>query len=232
MLTHRQRSFIATVEAVDGSLNFLDELLGSPAEIGGNSTPTTQKPTMAGIAHAGRAGRFFRNTVITTRGNRGSRAPVYEQNPTSVVKSVEANKRDESNYLGYVAEAVDAAPLHLYFRSVEKGYRLFVRSSVRYARALYIHKENCVCALPSPFDNAYPTLFELLDCDNIPITFASLEDQAIVRLAPAGRQTPLMLRTFKGVPYTYVCTQGQSPLELRLSILERNAAYLNNPDEV
>ncbi|WP_027595328.1 hypothetical protein [Pseudomonas sp. LAIL14HWK12:I7] len=232
MLTHRQRSFIATVEAVNGSFNFLDELLGRPAEIGGTSTSSPQKPTMAGIAHAGWAGRFFRHTVITTRGNRGSREPIYVQNPTPVVKPVEPSKRDESNYLGYVAEAVDVAPLHLYFRSVEKGYRLFVRSSVRYARALYIHKENCVCALPSPFDNTYPTLFELLDCDNIPITFASLEDQAIVRLAPAGRQTPLMLRTFKGVPYTYVCTQGQSPLELRLNILERNAAYLNDPDEV
>jgi len=207
MLTHRQRSFIATVEAVDGSLNFLDELLGKPAEF---ATPSITIP----------ARRV--NTALPRF------PPLYVDFPAEVRPG---KKQDDSNYLGHVPDAVDVPPLHLYFRCVDNGYRLFVRSSVRYKRALYIHDENCVCALTSPFNDKYPTLFDLLDTHNTPIAFDDLEDEAIVRLTPAGKRAPLMLRSFKGNPFTYISTQGQQPLELRLHILERNAAYLNDPDE-
>jgi len=208
MLTDRQRSFIATAEAVEGSLNFLDELLGKPAEF---VTPSVTIPA--------------RTVHIEL-----SRAPsYYAELPSQVIPGQNKNK---SNYLGYLTRAIDVAPLQLYFRCVDNGYRLFVRSSVRYKRALYLHEEHCVCALTSPFNGVYPTLFDLLDTNDTPIAFDDLGDEAIVRLTPVGERAPLMLQTFKDNPFTYICTQGQRPLELRLNILERNAAYLNDPDEV
>jgi len=208
MLTHRQRSFIATVEAVDGSLNFLDELLRKPAEF---VTPSITVPA---------------RTVNTAPPRFASHC--VELPP----KVIPGKKQDKSRYLGHLPSAIAIAPLQLYFRCVDDGYRLFVRSSVRYKHALYIHEENCVCALTSPFNGVYPTLFDLLDTNDTPITFDDIGDEVIVRLTPAGERAPLMLRTFKDNPFTYMCTQGQRPLELRLTILERNAAYLNDPDEV
>ncbi|MCX2685914.1 hypothetical protein OO306_10205 [Pseudomonas sp. DCB_AW] len=208
MLTHRQRSFIATVEAVDGSLNFLDELLGKPAEF---MTPSTYLPAR-------------RTNISLPRF-----APHYVDLPAEVIPG---KKKIKSNYWGHSPDTIDVAPLQLYFRCVDEGYRLFVRSSVRYKHALYLHDENCVCALTSPFNGVYPTPFDLLDTNNAPLAFGDLDDQATVRLTPAGERAPLMLQTFKDNPFTYVSTQGQQPLELRLNILERNAAYLNDPDEV
>jgi len=208
MLTHRQRSFIATAEVVDGSLNFLDELLGKPAEF---VTPSITIPARTeNIA----PGRF---------------ASIYVDFPPEVIPG---KKQDKSNYLGHLPSVVDVTPLQLYFRCVDDGYRLFVRSSVRYKHALYIHEEHCVCALTSPFNGVYPTLFDLLDTNDTPIDFDDLEDETIVRLTPAGKRAPLMLRSFNDNPFIYISTQGQQPLELRLNILERNAAYLNDPDEV
>lgn len=208
MLTDRQRSFIATVEAVDGSFNFLDQLLGKPAVL---VTPPITIP--AGLQKIPKARGYLQTVMV----------------PEHVIPG---SKRDQSNYLGHVHGPATAPPLCLYFRCIDNGYRLFVRSSVRYKHALYIHEENCVCALNSPFNGVYPTLFDLLDTNDTPIAFDDLEDETIVRLTPAGKRAPLMLRSFKDNPYTYICTKGQRPLELRLHILERNAAYLNDPDEV
>ncbi|MGN8252394.1 hypothetical protein [Pseudomonas sp. SMV7] len=226
MLTYRQRSFIATLKAVDGSLHFLDELHGGPTELEKTSPSEPGNLTAGGLATAGFASRMFRNVAIRQYLNSQSDSTKKTE---QVKKPI---KRDESHYLGHVSDTLDLPPLTLYFRRVENGYRLFVRSEIRYGLALYIHDEDCVGAFRSPLNGAYSTLFDLLDCDDTPIAFEDLADQATVRLAPAGRQNPLMLRTFNGVPFTYICKQGQHPLELRLNILERNAAYLSDPDEV
>ncbi|MCI0912721.1 hypothetical protein OSW16_04700 [Pseudomonas putida] len=225
MLTNRQRSFIATVEVVDGTLHFLDVLHSGPAELEKTSTSPPGSLTAGGLATAGFASRTFRRALRRAGQNEARR----KDEPKKIEQPV---KRDESHYLGHVSNTVSCPPLKLYFRRVDNGYRLFVRSEVRHGHALYIHDEDCVGAFRSPLKGAYPTLFDLLDCDDTPIPFEDLADQAIVRLAPAGRRTPLMLRTFNGVPFTYICKQGQQPLELRLNILERNAAYLNDPDEI
>ncbi|MCX2890072.1 MULTISPECIES: hypothetical protein [Pseudomonas] len=225
MLTYRQRSFIATVEAVDGTMHFLDQLHGGPAELE-KTPPNKSGPlTSGGLAMAGFAGRMFRINALRRSRNQANtqKAPAPAKQPA---------KRDQSFYLGHVPDTLELPPLSLYFRRVDNGYRLFVRSQVRFGLALYIHDEDCVGAFRSPLNGAYPTLFDLLDTNNSRISFEDLDDQAIVRLAPAGRQEPLMLRTFNGIPFTYICKKGQQPLELRLNIVERNAAYLNHPDEV
>ena len=122
MLTDRQRSFIATVEAVDGTFNFLDQLLGKPAEI---VTPSLYVPPQT-VRPPWINGRLMPPTTI----------------PAKVIPS---RKQDDSNYLGHVPDTVDIAPCHLYFRCFDNGYRLFVRSSVRYKRAL-ISMTKIACA--------------------------------------------------------------------------------------
>lgn len=219
MLTHRQRSFIATVVAPEGCFNFLDQVLGTPALLDGKPAAAVNTPSLADVVLA----KFGRG--IWARRFAKHAAP---EKP----KPAGSDRRDESHYLGYGDNVSDAEPLTLYFRSVEKGYRLFVRSKVRYGLGLYVHAENCVCALKTPHDGKYSTVFELLDENNSLLDYETLQDQTNFRLSVAGRRTPLMLRTFRGIPYTYICTEGASPLELSMSIVERNAAYLNDPDEV
>lgn len=219
MLTHRQRSFIATLESVEGTLNFLDQLHGRPIVLGAPERTPEHSPKFEDIALAG-FGRRFR---IARRLGKLTRPAPETAIPVG---------RNESHYLGHVPEHVDAAPLQLYFRSMENGYRLFVRSPVRYGKSFYIHAENCVCALDSPHEGSYASLFDLLDENDAPIAYEALEDDMTLRLGPAGKGTALMLRTFAGLPYTYICTQGQRPLELRLKIQQRNAAYVSAPDEV
>lgn len=232
MPTHRQRSFIAEVTAQNGTFHFLDQLHGKPVSV---ETTAIQQPAERSkiTPYFGymRGYRGFRGRGVSRGVLVGSQMPNGSAHGASA-NGTTVTRRDESHYLGYRTETVDVPPLHLYFRSVENGYRLYVRSAVRFGTAIFLLSEQCLGAATHESEGRYPNLFHLLNADNRKIDPKAVGDAFSFRLAQPNQNTPFQKRIFKGITHTYISAQGEGPLVLNLRILQRNAAYLSDPDEV
>jgi len=231
MPTHRQRSFIAEVTAQSGTFHFLDQLHGGPVILETTEIqPPAKRPKtfpyfafMRGFrGRPGKPGKgVFRGVLVASQMPHGSND-----------RREKVKRYNDSHYLGHRAETVDVPPLHLYFRSVENGYRLYVRSKVRFGKAIFMLSEQCLGASTHESEGRYANLFHLLNADNQKLDPTVAGDSFTFRLAQVNQNTPFLLRTFKKAAYTYICAEGEGPLELNMRILQRNAPYLSNPGEV
>lgn len=232
MSSHRQKSFIAEVTAEHGTFNFLDQLHGTAATLESKAAPVASADSinwdllaeMRGFK-GGRGVGFSRRVIV------GSQLPGPRRSGHKTTQKTEP-PRDESHYLGHREALIDVPPLHLYFRSVEGGYRLYVRSNVRFGKALFRMSEQCLGASTYEQEGRDPDLFQLLNQDNNRIDPTVIGDRFDFRLALAGQSTPFQLRKFQNNPYTYASSKGGPPLQLSMRILQRNAPYLSAPDEV
>ncbi|MEN5236315.1 MULTISPECIES: hypothetical protein [Pseudomonas] len=225
MPTHRQRSFIAQVTAKNGTFHFLDQLHGGPVILTSKEIQPPDKKSKASTRFVFL--RSFRSKGVSRWVLVGSQ--LHRERKQGGVK---VKRYNESHYLGHRAETVDVPPLHLYFRSVENGYRLYVRSEERFGKAIFMLSEQCLGAATHESEGRYANLFHLLNADNQKIDPTVAGDSFTFRLAQVNQNTPFQLRTFKKAAYTYICAEGEGPLELNMRILQRNAPYLSNPGEV
>ncbi|MBV4456564.1 hypothetical protein KVG96_01170 [Pseudomonas sp. COR58] len=144
-----------------------------------------------------------------------------------------SKRHNDSHLLGHRdrQEIVDPAPMTIYFRCTDDYYHLYIRSHV-------VYSGHCVSKDHAGFLGAFlpagrdTTSFNLLSLDNQVITLRDLpRDTHRVRLqARNARPVGSILR--RGAPYRYMGETDEKGIVFTLRILERNASFLSDPDEV
>lgn len=139
-------------------------------------------------------------------------------------------KHEVSHLLGLRHEATTNAerPLTLYFRHSRTGYTLYIRTKGRhYGKCLHVNKEGLIGAFAEPESTSFILLndnCERVNLDHIKTDVPSLYLQARDSGLVHSHKT-------HDSDYTFIADKGGIPLPLTLNILERNAPYLNHPDE-
>ncbi|WP_129586942.1 hypothetical protein [Pseudomonas frederiksbergensis] len=140
-------------------------------------------------------------------------------------------ERDDSHFLGLRPEApIDARPrLTLYFRHTNLGYRLYIRTpGSYYGKCLSTSEEGLIGAFPPTGSET----FHLLHNNGKPLTLDHLNKDR-TRIYLQVRNSGLMhVHNVHDSPYIYIADKGGAPLVFNLNIQERNAPYINHPDEV
>lgn len=148
----------------------------------------------------------------------------YTGNPTT---------RNDSHLLGSRAqEEIEAiAPLTLYFRCTNDYYTLYIRSHGPYTGHCISKDSAGVLGafLPAGSDT---TSFNILGSQN---NIRTLEDMPNdihrVRLKARNSGHIGALRR-KGAPYSYLAEIEKQGVVFKLRIIERNASFLSNPNEI
>jgi hypothetical protein len=141
--------------------------------------------------------------------------------------------QDDSHLFGHrpVQEVYNPVPLTIYFRCTDDYYHLYIRSHTTYTG-------HCVSKDSAGFLGAFlpagsdTTSFNLLSLKNRIIT---LEDMGsdIQRLRLKVRHSkPISNFRRRGAPYSYLAEIDGQGLVFKLRIIERNASFLSDPDEV
>ncbi|MHA3738134.1 hypothetical protein ACXR0M_21005 [Pseudomonas sp. Eth.TT006] len=130
-----------------------------------------------------------------------------------------------------LGETTHAQPLQLYLRCTDDYYHLYIRAHATHSGYCLSKDAAGVLGafLPAGGDT---TSFNLLSLDNRIITLQDMRgDTQHVRLKArnAGQISALRRR---GAPYSYLADTKNEGLPFTLRITERNAAFLNDPDEV
>ena len=140
---------------------------------------------------------------------------------------------DDSHLLGRRprSEVKNIAPLNIYFRCTDDYYHLYIRSHVTYTgRCISKDAAGVLGAFPAAGGDT--TSFNLLSLQNRTITLENMvKNTQLVRLK--ARNSGHIGAVFRrGAPYSYLAGIEEEGIVFELRILERNAPYLSNPDEV
>lgn len=139
--------------------------------------------------------------------------------------------RDDSHLLGLRSDVPINYKLRLalYFRHTTNGYRLYIRTPGHYyGMCLSTDNNGLVGAFPA----AESGTFYLIRENGIPINLENINDVTSRIYLQAINSGVLHSQIIRGSPYTYIAANDDAALAFNLKILERNAAYLNHPDEV
>ncbi|HEF4762323.1 TPA: hypothetical protein SAN82_004791 [Pseudomonas putida] len=139
--------------------------------------------------------------------------------------------RDDSHLLGLRRDAPThhESRLKLYFRHTTGGYRLYIRTpGPYYGMCLNARSDGLVGACPSDKSET----FYLIRENGIPINLENLNDITPCIYLLSRDSGVLHTLIIRGSPYTYIAAKDGTALTFNLNILERNAPYLNHPDEV
>lgn len=184
MFTHRQRSFVADVRPLSGTLQFLSVLYNVE--------------------------RVMEDTwyVIARESNH------YE---------------DHGHLIGYSAEPRSDV-IRLYFRHTERGYVLYVREGRYFGKAIGMNRHGHYGAFAP--DSANVAKFWMFEGEENQITGTELTyDEAVITLAEVDGY-PVGLSRHKDTPHIYLGDHYGQGLPLHITLVERNAPYLSNPEEV
>ena len=140
---------------------------------------------------------------------------------------------DDAHLLGCrpQREVKNVQPMNIYFRCTDDYYHLYIRDHATHTGYCLSKGRAGVLGafLPAGSDT---TSFNLLSHDNRIITLQDMGgDRQRVRLKArnAGQITALRRR---GAPYTYLAETDNTGLPFTLNIIERNASFLSDPDEI
>lgn len=125
-------------------------------------------------------------------------------------------------------------PLIIYFRLTDDGYVLYVRTQgPHFGKGISLDSSGAVGAFA--VDKQGPTPFNLVTPNGKRVTLENLESDTVgIQLEHKGTQIKLHRYRKTNSPYTYLAAARSdcSPFTLPLTIQERNAPYLSNPNEV
>ncbi|MGY2339572.1 hypothetical protein ACW9HW_10055 [Pseudomonas sp. SDO5532_S415] len=140
-------------------------------------------------------------------------------------------KRDDSHLLGLCPETpIDTKPrLTIYFRHIDCAYRLYIRTPGSYYGMCLSTSDN---GLIGAFSSAESDTFHLLRNNGIPLSLENLKKREACIYLQVKNSGLMHQHTVRGSPYLYIADIGGMPLAFNLNILERNAPYINHPDEV
>ncbi|MGE1176376.1 hypothetical protein [Pseudomonas sp. BW7P1] len=134
--------------------------------------------------------------------------------------------RNDSHLLGIRPEP----RLTLYFRHTEQGYRLYIRTpGPYYGKCLSLDKNGILGA----FDPEGSNVYQLIGKQGIPLSIDNHQSNKLeAYLKVSG--SPGLLHTHKlhDSTFTYFADKGGRPFKFRFTILERNASYIDRPDEI
>jgi hypothetical protein len=139
-------------------------------------------------------------------------------------------RRDDSHLLGLRGDVpINYRPrLVLYFRHTNDGYRLYIRTpGPYYGMCLNTSNNELIGAFP-PTESG---TFYLIRENGIPINLENLNNNTPCIYLQAKNSGVLHTLIIRGSPYTYIAAKDGTALAFNLNILERNAPYLNHPDE-
>jgi len=136
-----------------------------------------------------------------------------------------------SHLLGLHQEATTKVhpPLTLYFRHSRFGYTLYIRSKGHhYGKCIHANKEGLIGAFPEPESTSFMLLNS--NCERINLDHIKTDTPTLyLQVRDSGLIHP---HKTHDSDYTFIADKGAIPLPFTLNILERNAPYLNHPDEV
>jgi len=128
-------------------------------------------------------------------------------------------------------EVKNASPMNIYFRCTDDYYHLYIRSHAT-------HTGHCISKdvggvlgafLPAGGDT---TSFNLLSLDNRTITLEDMgRDTQRVRLKARNSGHISAVRR-RGAPYSYLAGTDNDGIPFTLRIIERNASFISDPDEI
>jgi len=134
--------------------------------------------------------------------------------------------RNDSHLLGIRPEP----RLTVYFRHTGQGYRLYIRTpGPYYGKCLSLDKNGILGAFAPEGSNVY----QLIGKQGIPLSIDDHQSNKLeAYLKVSG--SPGLLHTYKlhDSTFTYFADKGGRPFKFRFTILERNASYIDHPDEV
>lgn len=144
-----------------------------------------------------------------------------------------AIKVDDAHLLGRRVheEVKNASPMNIYFRCTDDYYHLYIRSHATHTGHCISKDAAGVLGAFLP-DGSDTTSFNLLDLDNRTITLADMgRDIQRVRLKARNAEHIGSVRR-RGAPYSYLAGTANDGIAFTLRIIERNASFLSDPDEV
>ena len=142
-------------------------------------------------------------------------------------------ERDDAHLLGRrpPGEVRNASPLTVYFRCTDDYYHLYIRSHATHTGHCISKDAAGVLGAFLP-DSGDTTSFNLLSLDNRTITLENMgRDIQRVRLKARNADHIGAVRR-RGAPYSYLAGTDKDGIPFTLRIIERNASFLSDPDEV
>ena len=141
--------------------------------------------------------------------------------------------RDDSHLLGRrpVQEVHNAVPITIYFRCTDDYYHLYIRSHTTYTGHCVSKDFAGVLGafLPAGSDTSS---FNLLNLENRIITLEDMgSDIQRLRLKVRHSKQIGSIRR-RGAPYSYLAEIDDKGMVFKLRIIERNASFLSDPNEV
>lgn len=147
-----------------------------------------------------------------------------------------SKKVDDSHLFGSqpITASVAPKPLKLYFRLTNDGYKLYVRTEGSYfGKGIFLDSSGAAGAFA--VDRKDPTPFNLVTPDGQRVKLEDLTSNTTnIQLEHKGTGIKLHRYRKTNSPYHYLAasSSNSSPFTLPLEILERNAPWLSNPNEV
>jgi hypothetical protein len=142
-------------------------------------------------------------------------------------------RHDDSHLLGSRprCEVKNIAPLSIYFRCTDDYYHLYIRSHGTYTgRCISKDAAGVLGAFPAAGSDT--TTFNLQSLQNRTMTLENMAKD-IQRVRLKARNSGHIGAVFRsGAPYSYLAGIEEEGVVFKLRILERNAPYLSNPDEI
>jgi len=141
--------------------------------------------------------------------------------------------RDDSHLLGCrpAQEIALHAPLTVYFRCTDDYYHLYIRSHSTYTGHCISKSAQKVLGAYLP-DDGDTTSFNLMSLENRIVTLQEMKGGIQrVRLKARNSKAIGIIRR-KGAPYLYLSELDGEGVVFKLRIIERNASFLSNPDEI
>lgn len=145
-----------------------------------------------------------------------------------VVARTSNHYEDHAHLFGYATEP-QADAVRLYFRHTERGYVLYVRKGRYFGHVIARNRHGHYGAYPG--DGSDRSRFWMFSEEGHPITGTELiyNDTTITLGEVDGY--PVGLSRHKDTEHVYLGDDYTQGLALRISLVERNAAYLAHPDE-
>ncbi|SEM93372.1 hypothetical protein SAMN04487857_10797 [Pseudomonas sp. ok272] len=141
--------------------------------------------------------------------------------------------KDDSHLLGCrpIDEVNNTTPWTIYFRCTNDYYILYIRTHETYTGLCISKDSQGMLGALDPDENDI-TSFNILNLNNRIITLQDMPRGVhYVRLKARNSERIGSIRR-NGAPYNYFCETPYAGQVFKSTILERNASYISNPDEV
>ncbi|MBZ9781309.1 hypothetical protein K9857_07035 [Pseudomonas sp. REP124] len=158
--------------------------------------------------------------------------PVYVAKPlfSGGVFTGRPPRIDHSHFLALrthtSADPIDL--LTIYFRHTSHGYTLYIRTPGQYYGKCLGSDKGKIGALRSEESST----FNLINKDHCPINLDCIEEDTTTIFLQVKNSGLIHAHNVHDSGHTYIGDKGGTPLSFKLNILQRNAPYINHPDEV